>query len=160
MKKAIIILLLISIIASVIEIVIVANRIQDSQLEDLKQMRIQMEQIEKDQKKNEEELKLLETKIVEEMKKVDFGKASWYDYDLAGIGDYSKSHRTCASRKYKRGTYLSVSYEGKSVVCLVNDYGPDGSIHPDRIIDLSSFAYQQLSSLDTGIINVSVRELK
>lgn len=87
------------------------------------------------------------------------GKASFYDYTLAN-GWSSKGHRVCASRDYPRKTLLEVTnvVNQKKVICLVSDFGPDKSVHPDRIIDLSSHAFLQLAPLSRGIIEVEVHE--
>ncbi len=45
------------------------------------------------------------------------GVASWYDYDLEGYPGYSKDHRTCASRYFKRGTILRVIYQDRFTTC-------------------------------------------
>lgn len=100
------------------------------------------------------------------------GMASWYDYSLTGFPDYSKDNFTAASRDYKRGTKLKVcsmvgleEFEntgnlGKCVEVVVNDYGPNMAIHPNRVIDLSSAAFKQLSPLSRGTIPVTVVEVK
>lgn len=80
----------------------------------------------------------------------EMGEASWYGY------------RDCdcaASPDYPKGTELlvtSVEDPTKSVVVTVNDYGPDRSIHPDRIIDLDKVAFAKLASLGLGLIDVRV----
>jgi rare lipoprotein A (peptidoglycan hydrolase) len=79
--------------------------------------------------------------------------ASWYDYSLDGI-EWSKTHRTCASRTLKRGTTHKITNlaNGKSVECYVNDYIE----HPDREIDLSSYAFSQIADLKLGLIKVKI----
>lgn len=91
---------------------------------------------------------------------VSSGKASYYDYVLAS-GWSSKGHRVAASRDFKRGTMLRVTNKanGKSVDVLVTDFGPEAAKHPDRIIDLSSFAFSQLAPLSLGILDVTVSPL-
>ena len=84
------------------------------------------------------------------------GVASWYDYNLDGYPGYSLAHDTAASRDLTRYSTTTVMYNDKSVVVRINDYGPDASVHPDRIIDLSSHAYKQLAPLSTGVITVQV----
>ena len=105
------------------------------------------------------------------------GKASWYDYSLKSAPNYSKYNLTAASRDFKRGTKLEVCAKDpvlqmvngkivdtgmaswdKCIVVRVNDYGPNKQIHPDRIIDLSSYAFQHLAPLRRGVIEVSVKE--
>jgi len=86
---------------------------------------------------------------------------SWYDYELPDDPDYSKKHNTCASRDFPKGTILLVeSLNGYSVECRVNDYGPDIKLHPDRMLDLSSHAFEQLAPLDLGLITVTIQEVK
>ncbi len=86
--------------------------------------------------------------------------ASWYDYELNGIA-WSKDHRTAASREFERGTMIEVtnSTTGDKVVVLINDYGPDESIHPERMLDLSSYAFAQIADLEKGLVEVEYREL-
>lgn len=92
-------------------------------------------------------------------------KASWYDYDLRTGNQkctsddcWSKSHRTCATRKFARGITLVITNleNEKQVECFVNDYGPDEQIHPEREVDLSSYAFSQIADLNQGIIQVQV----
>jgi rare lipoprotein A (peptidoglycan hydrolase) len=79
------------------------------------------------------------------------GRASWYALGLA----YPDA-LTCASRRFPRGTYLNVidEYNGKSVTCLVNDYGP--AIWTGRVIDLSRGSFSQVDFLGTGTIPVHI----
>jgi rare lipoprotein A (peptidoglycan hydrolase) len=42
----------------------------------------------------------------------------------------------------------------------VNDWGPDRSVHPDRVIDLDSVAFKKLASLGAGVIDVRVQLLQ
>lgn len=86
--------------------------------------------------------------------------ASWYDYELVGVW-WSKNHRTTASRDFPRGTMIEVTNlkNGKSVDVLVNDYGPDESIRPDRELDLSSFAFEQIADLQEGLVEVEYQAI-
>lgn len=86
------------------------------------------------------------------------GKASWYDYSLKGYPDYSKTNLTAAARDWPRGTKLNVCTDSKCVVVRVNDFGPALAVHPDRIIDLSSYAFTQLAPLSAGVVDVVVTE--
>jgi len=87
------------------------------------------------------------------------GKASWYDYSLNGE-IYSLTHNTAASRNFKQKTRLTVTNldNNKSVNVVVNDYGPDMSVYPNRIIDLSSHAFKQIADLNKGIIKVKITQ--
>ena len=83
--------------------------------------------------------------------------ASWYDYSLSGYPYYSRYNSTCASRDYPRETILKVINlkNGKSVECRVNDWIE----HPERDIDLSSFAFKQIGLLRDGLLDVKIIEL-
>ena len=89
------------------------------------------------------------------------GKASFYDYYLEKHDWSSKGHFVCATRDFERYSYVEVTNlaNGFMVKCYVTDYGPDESIHPDRVIDLSSTAFKTLAPLDLGVINVKVKQL-
>lgn len=80
------------------------------------------------------------------------GNASWYAYKG---GDFA------ASPDFPKGSILNVTNleNNKSVEVEVNDWGPDRSLHPDRVIDLDKVAFQQIASLRDGIINVNVEPL-
>ena len=86
------------------------------------------------------------------------GVASWYDYDLNGVV-WSKNHRTAASRRFARYSYVKVTNQdnGKSVVVFINDHGP--TKETGREIDLSSHAFSQLAPLSIGLINVKIEQL-
>lgn len=82
------------------------------------------------------------------------GAASWYSY---------KGCDCAASPDYPKGSYLVVTPlddQTKSVTVLVNDYGPDRTVHPDRVIDLDRVAFQKLASLGLGLIDVRVTLLQ
>ncbi len=87
------------------------------------------------------------------------GKASYYDYDLNGIA-WSKNHNTAASRDLPRRSKVKVTNlaNNKSTIVYINDYGPDIKVHPDRIIDLSSHAFKEISDTRLGIINVKIEK--
>ncbi len=80
------------------------------------------------------------------------GKASWYAY---------KGGMFAASPDYPKGTKLKVTNlaNGKSVIVEINDYGPDRSIHPDRVIDLDKVAFARIASLRLGLAEVVVDPL-
>ena len=83
------------------------------------------------------------------------GIASWYNYDLPHLPDYSKKYRTCASRDYPRETILIVVSGERFTTVRVNDYGPAAST--GRVIDLSSQAFKDLAPLSKGLIEVKVK---
>ena len=80
------------------------------------------------------------------------GRGSWY-----ALGLPQPDALTCASRTFPRGTYLLVKdlYNNHTMVCLVNDYGPE--IWTGRIIDLSRGSFTQIDSLGRGTIPVELR---
>lgn len=110
------------------------------------------------------------------------GQASYYDYDLcklpsgvivgrapsclAGetllVANYGSQHPTCAARFVPRGTFLLVRNvsNGLEVLCKVNDYGPDASVHPDRDVDLSLYSFSQIASLSAGVIKVEIKTIQ
>ncbi len=92
--------------------------------------------------------------IFEDSNIMEVGSASWYRYrgcDCAASPDYPKD-------SLLRVTNLE---NEKSVFVKVNDYGPDRSVHPERVIDLDSVAFRKLANLWEGIIQrVKVEEIK
>ena len=80
------------------------------------------------------------------------GRASWYDF---------RPGLFAASNIYSLGQKVRVYHEasGKSVDVVINDYGPDPKIYPDRVIDLQKEAFAQLASLGTGVITVRLQPL-
>ena len=92
--------------------------------------------------------------VFEEEPAMSEGVASWYrwqDCDCAASPDYAK------------GSFLVVARQDdpeRSVTVVVNDYGPDRAIHPDRVIDLDAVAFEKLASLGAGLIDVTVKLLQ
>lgn len=80
------------------------------------------------------------------------GRASWYGY---------KGGNFAASPDFPKGSRLRVhnTDNGRFVDIVVNDYGPDRSIFPDRAIDLDKVAFSKIASIGSGIINVSVEPI-
>ena len=80
------------------------------------------------------------------------GRGSWY-----ALGLPAPDALTCASRTFPRGTYLNVKdlHSGKTVTCLVNDYGPEA--WTGRVIDLSRGSFNQVDNLGVGTIPVEIR---
>ena len=81
------------------------------------------------------------------------GKASWYAHKG---GDFA------ASPDFPKGSVVRVTNiaNGKSVKVEINDWGPDRSINPDRVIDLDKIAFQKIASLGDGVITVDVEPLE
>lgn len=80
------------------------------------------------------------------------GQASWY-----ALGLPAPDSMTCASTRFPRGSYLLVRNvtNGKSVVCLVNDYGPQP--YTRRVIDLSRGSFRTIENLGRGVTQVEIR---
>lgn len=85
---------------------------------------------------------------------LELGHASWYAY---------KDCDCAASPDYPKGTMLNVKNldNDKEVTVKVNDYGPDRSLFPYRVIDLDKVAFKKLGSLSSGVLkNILVSEVK
>jgi rare lipoprotein A len=82
--------------------------------------------------------------------------ASWYDYEINGK-PWSRKNATCASRDFPRETRLLITNVAneKRIVCRVNDY----IMHPERGIDLSSYAFSKIASLGRGLITVRIERM-
>jgi Lytic transglycolase len=78
-------------------------------------------------------------------------EASWY-----ALGLPQPDALTCASRTYGRGSYLQVTNlrNGKAVICLVNDYGPEA--WTGRQIDLSRGSFRVVEDLGRGTMPVKI----
>ena len=87
------------------------------------------------------------TKII--VGKIQIGSATWYSFG---------NEMTCASLDFPMGKYLRVTNRanGKSVIVQVNDSGPYGK---GRVIDLNKKAFQKISDIGAGVINVKVEEI-
>lgn len=80
------------------------------------------------------------------------GTGSWY-----ALGLPQPDAITCASTRFGRGTYLQVKNmrNGRTVTCLVNDYGPEA--WTNRVIDLSRGSFRMVEDLGAGTIPVEIR---
>lgn len=80
------------------------------------------------------------------------GVASWY-----ALGLPNPDALTCASTRFGRGSYLQVTNKrnGRTVTCLVNDYGP--ASWTGRVIDLSRGSFTVIENLSRGTAPVEVR---
>ena len=75
------------------------------------------------------------------------GKASFY----SGVG--RSGEMTCAHRTRPIGSMVTVSYQGRSIRCRVNDRGP---FVKGRVIDVSTSAARALGMIDAGVVMVSL----
>ncbi|MFA5358915.1 MAG: septal ring lytic transglycosylase RlpA family protein [Patescibacteria group bacterium] len=91
--------------------------------------------------------------VVADMTKISQGQASWYRY---------KSCLCAASPDYPKGSILRVTNieNSKSVEVKVNDFGPDRSVHPDRVIDLDLVAFGKIAKKGAGLVSVLVEPIK
>lgn len=92
--------------------------------------------------------------ILEGDDSVSLGHASWYAYKYCNCA---------ASPDFPKGSTLRVTNmdNEKSVDIIVNDFGPDRSIFPQRVIDLDKTAFSQIGNLRDGVLkNVKVELLK
>ncbi len=96
-----------------------------------------------------------------------FGTASWYsetdpyiNLHTANGEVFDDSKRTCASWDHSFGTLLEVTNlkTGKSVICRVNDRGPNKRLK--RLVDLSKTAFLEIAPLKRGLIQVSVKQIQ
>jgi len=80
------------------------------------------------------------------------GNASWYVHPKYP-GEF-----IAASTDFPFGAKLKVIAinSGKEVIVTVKDYGPDKTLHPDRVVDLSKEAFSVLAPTGAGVIPVKV----
>lgn len=81
------------------------------------------------------------------------GRASWYAY---------KGGAFVASPDFPKGSKLRViNLENQKFIDVeVNDYGPDRSIFPERVVDLDRQAFSRIADLGAGVIEVKVKPLQ
>lgn len=83
-----------------------------------------------------------------------YGIASWYRY---------KECLCAASPDVPKGTRLRVARADDPntfTVVTVNDWGPDRSVHPDRVIDLDYVAFDRIGNPRGGVLGVVVDLVK
>lgn len=80
------------------------------------------------------------------------GRASWYAYEGGNFA---------ASPDFPKGSRLRVYNQdsGAFVDVTVNDWGPDRSVHPHRVIDLDKVAFEKIAPLGAGVTDVVVEPL-
>ena len=76
----------------------------------------------------------------------------------SGMASYYGGHglhgeMTCAHRTRPLGSMVTVSHNGRSIQCRVNDRGP---FIRGRIIDVSMSAARALGMMDAGVVRVSL----
>jgi len=81
------------------------------------------------------------------------GRASWYSHKG---GDFA------ASPDFPIGSLIRVfnTANNKYVDVTINDYGPQRSLHPDRVVDLDKVAFGKIASLGDGVIDVRVEPIR
>lgn len=84
--------------------------------------------------------------VLQEKDVKEIGDASWYAY---------KDCLCAASPDFPKGSKVKVDDldTGKSVIVTINDWGPDRSIFPERVIDLDKRAFQKLGKLSWGVLH-------
>jgi len=81
------------------------------------------------------------------------GKASWYKH---------KNGLFAASPDFPIGTRLRVyNLDRKNIFVdvVVNDFGPDRELHPERVIDLDKEAFKKIASLGQGTAKIRIEPL-
>ncbi|MDP2630383.1 MAG: serine hydrolase [Candidatus Uhrbacteria bacterium] len=80
------------------------------------------------------------------------GNASWYKH---------KAGNFAASPDFPKGSRVRVhnSENGKFVDVTINDYGPDRSRFPTRVIDLEKEAFIKIAPLGAGLVSVRIEPL-
>lgn len=80
------------------------------------------------------------------------GRTSWYKYkggNFAASPDFPKDSRL---RVYNHD-------RSKFVDVLVNDYGPERNLFPDRVVDLDKVAFAKIAPLGAGVVDVFIEPL-
>jgi rare lipoprotein A len=84
----------------------------------------------------------------ETMAQAESGLASYYG------GRGHRGEMTCAHRTRPLGSIITVSHNGRSIQCRVNDRGP---FIRGRVIDLSVSAARALGMMQAGVVQVSLQ---
>ena len=77
----------------------------------------------------------------------------------SGLASYYGGHgrhgeMTCAHRTRPLGSLVTVSHDGRSIQCRVNDRGP---FVRGRVIDVSLSAARALGMMGAGVVRVSLQ---
>lgn len=101
---------------------------------------------------------------VESAKNKISGMVSWYSDKFHGLktssGElYNKQELTAAHKTLPFGTKVKVTNvkNGKSVVVKINDRGPHSK---SRVLDLSKAAFNEIGSINSGVLNVEMEVVK
>jgi rare lipoprotein A len=80
------------------------------------------------------------------------GQASWYSY---------KGGLFAASPDFPKGSKLRVynTANNKFVDVIINDFGPNRKLHPNRVVDLDKAAFKKIASTGAGLINVRIQPI-
>ena len=112
---------------------------------------------------NENDSVLQETMIDEESSIIQ-GKASFYGSEFNGRktanGEvYDETALTAAHRTLPFGTVLRITnlQNGLSVIVRINDRGP---FHPDRVIDISKSAAEEIDLIKYGVADIEAEILE
>lgn len=86
------------------------------------------------------------------------GFASYYTNAECGTKtasgiDFDDTMYTCATHYGNYGNYCLVIADKKYAICQMTDHGPNV---PNRIIDLSKAAMEQLNGIEKGVVPVDV----
>ncbi len=111
----------------------------------------------------EEDSVLIET-LIDDTSSIIEGKASFYGSEFNGRktanGEvYDETALTAAHRTLPFGTVLRITnlQNGLSVIVRINDRGP---FHPDRVIDLSKSAAEEIDLIRYGIADIEAEILE
>jgi len=86
------------------------------------------------------------------------GHASWYAYKGGNFTASPDFPRGSKLRIYNLDERNEAKYDA-FVDVTVNDYGPDRTLHPDRVIDLDKIAFNRIASLGAGTVRVRVEPI-
>jgi rare lipoprotein A len=112
---------------------------------------------------DEDDSVLIETQIDDTSSTIE-GKASFYGSEFNGRktanGEvYDETALTAAHRTLPFGTVLRITnlQNGLSVIVRINDRGP---FHPDRVIDLSKSAAEEIDLIRYGVADIEAEILE
>jgi D-alanyl-D-alanine carboxypeptidase len=92
--------------------------------------------------------------ILENKSLMTIGQATWYSY---------KNGLFAASPDFPSGSKLRVYNlafgKQKFVDVVINDYGPNRLVHPNRVIDLDKVAFSKLAKTGAGAVDVLIEPL-